>query len=105
MGESETTAHRCATMIAEGSCMLDLTSKPDHMPLPIISSEDPKARYKPTEEFVSGMIESFKKGGKIPKRVAWEIILGVKDIIEKEKTLVEIEIPKGSTCDVIGDSE
>lgn len=83
--------------------MLDLTSKPDHMPLPIIP-DNPNERYKPTEEFVSGMIGSFKKGGKIPKRVAWEIILGVKDIIEKERTLVEIEIPKGSTCDIIGDS-
>ena len=52
--------------------MLDTSSKPDHMPLPIIL-EDPKAPYTPTEEFVSGMIESFKKGGKVPKRVAWRL--------------------------------
>jgi len=51
------------------------------------------------------MIESFKKGGKVPRRVAWEIILGVKDLVMKEKSLVEVDIPEGVTCDVVGDSE
>lgn len=51
------------------------------------------------------MIESFKKGGKVPKRVAWEIILGVKDLVMQEKSLVEVDIPEGVTCDVVGDSE
>lgn len=74
------------------------------MPLPIIP-EDPKGRYKPTTEFVEGMIESFKKGGKVPRRVAWEIILGVKEVVEREKSLVRVEVQKGATCDIIGDSE
>ena len=74
------------------------------MPIPIIP-EDPKARYKPTKEFVEGMIEGFKKGGKVSKRVAWEVILGVKEIALQEKSLVEVEVPKGVTCDVVGDSE
>ena len=34
-----------------------------------------------------------------------EIILGVKGIVEREKSLVEFEVPKGCTVDVIGDSE
>lgn len=104
VGETETTSSRCLTLIKEGSCLLDVSSKPDHMPLPLIP-DDPKERYTPTEDFVAGMIESFKKGGKVPRRVAWEIILGVKDIVEKESSLVEIEIPSGATCDIIGDSE
>lgn len=74
------------------------------MPLPIIP-DDHNARYTPTKEFVEGMIESFKKGGKVPKRVAWEIILGCKAIVEKEKTLVDVVIPDGVTCDIIGDSQ
>lgn len=74
------------------------------MPLPTIPS-DPNARYSPTEEFVKGMIESFKKGGKLPKRVAWEIILGVKDLVMKDRSLVEVEVPDGVHVDVVGDSE
>ena len=74
------------------------------MPLPSIPS-DPLARYTPTKEFVAGMIESFKKGGKISKRVAWEIVLGVQALVVKEKSLVYVTIPEGSTCDVVGDSE
>ena len=42
------------------------------MPLPTIPS-DPLARYTPTQEFLQGMMESFKTGGKIPKRVAKNI--------------------------------
>lgn len=51
------------------------------------------------------MIETFKKGGKVSKRIAWEIILGVKEIALKEKSLVEVVVPEGVTCDIVGDSE
>lgn len=105
IGETETSSARCLKMISEGSCPLDTSSKPDHMPLPTISPSEPNARYKPTKEFVEGMIESFKKGGKVPKRVAWEIILGVRDLVVKQSSLVKVEIHKGATCDVVGDSE
>ncbi|KAI9633091.1 uncharacterized protein MKK02DRAFT_19587 [Dioszegia hungarica] len=104
IGETKTTSTRCLEMIDQGACMLDLKQKSEHMPLPIIP-DDPKARYTPTAEWVEGMIESFKKGGKVPRRVAWEIVLGVKAAVEKEKSLVEIEIPKGCTVEIIGDSE
>lgn len=67
-------------------------------------SEDPNARYRPTKEFVEGMIESFKTGGKVPKRIAWEIVLGVKDLVDRERTMVEVEVPEGVTCDIVGDS-
>lgn len=104
IGDTETASERCLSLIESGACTLDRSSQPDHMPLPIIP-EDPNARYKPSKEFVDGMIESFKKGGKVAKRVAWEIILGVKEIVLNEKSLVEVEVPEGVTCDIVGDSE
>ncbi|ODN74317.1 hypothetical protein L202_06735 [Cryptococcus amylolentus CBS 6039] len=103
VGDSETASQRCLALIDSGACTFDPASAASDMPLPTIPS-DPLARYTPTKEFVEGMIESFKKGGKIPKRVAWEIILGCKEQVEKEKSLVEIEIPEGVTCDIIGDT-
>lgn len=72
-------------------------------PLPTIPS-DPNARMKPTKEFVEGMIESFKTGGKLPKRVVWEIILGVKDVVDKERSMVERTVEEGVVCDVVGDT-
>ncbi|ORX34306.1 putative phospho protein phosphatase [Kockovaella imperatae] len=102
-GEAESITAKCLSLIASGSCILDTSSKSADMPLPTIPS-DPNGRYEPTEAFVTGMIESFKSGGKIPKRVAWEIILGVYDLVVKEKSLVYVTIPKGATCDVVGDT-
>lgn len=103
MGESETSSQRCMNLIATGSCPLDLKAKSDDMPLPIVP-DDPNASFTPTPEFVEGMIASFKNGGKIPRRLAWEIILGVKRIVEKEKSLVEVTVPEGAVCDIIGDT-
>ncbi|OCF32273.1 protein phosphatase 5 [Kwoniella heveanensis BCC8398] len=102
VGDTETASNKCLSLISSGACTLDPSTVTD-FPLPIIPS-DPNGRYKPTKEFVEGMVESFKSGGKVPKRIAWEIILGCRDIVEKEKSLVEIEIPEGVTCDVIGDT-
>ena len=103
MGDSETASERCLSLIQTGACQLDRSIAADY-PLPTIP-EDPAGRYKPTKEFVDGMIECFKNGGKVSKRIAWEIILGVKEIALKEKSLVEVVIPEGVTCDVVGDSE
>lgn len=50
------------------------------------------------------MIELFKNGGKLPKRVVWEIILGVKDIVDKERSMVQAEVGEGVVCDVVGDT-
>lgn len=51
------------------------------------------------------MVESFKNGGKMPKRLVWEIILGVKAAVDNESSLVEVTVPEGVTCDIVGDSE
>lgn len=50
------------------------------------------------------MIESFKTGKKLPKRVVWEIILGVKAIVDKERSMVERTVDEGVVCDVVGDT-
>jgi serine/threonine-protein phosphatase 5 len=54
---------------------------------------------------VNGLIDHFKAGGKIPKRLAWEIVLGCREVLVKEKSLVDVTIEKGVHCDVVGDSE
>lgn len=51
------------------------------------------------------MIETLKNGGKMPKRVVWEIILGVLGVVQREKSLVEVTVPEGVTCDIVGDSK
>lgn len=50
------------------------------------------------------MIEAFKTGGKLPKRVVWEIILGVKGIVDKERSMVSRVVDEGVVCDIIGDT-
>ena len=100
VGETETASARCIDLIASGSCPLDSSTD---FPLPSVPT-DPVARFEPTEQFVTKMVESFKTGAKIPRRLAWEIILGVRDIVEKDRSLVEVEVPEGVVCDVIGDT-
>jgi serine/threonine-protein phosphatase 5 len=102
VGETESASQRCITAIAQGACTLDV--KTANVPLPTIP-DDPTQRYTPTLEFVEGMIECFKNGGAMPKRVVWEIVLGVLDVVQKEKSLVEVTVPEGVTCDIVGDSE
>ena len=51
------------------------------------------------------MIQHFKDGGKIPKRLAWEIVLGCKEALDNEESLVTAEVGEGVHCDVVGDSE
>lgn len=107
MGETESASSKCLTAISQGACTLDTSSYTD-FPLPIIPADDPSARYTPTPEFVEGMIESFKtgssKGSKLPKRIVWEILLGLKDIVDKEKSMTERTVDEGVVCDVIGDT-
>lgn len=93
----------CINAIAHGACALD-PERPPNTPLPIIP-DDPAARYTPTKEFVEKMVEFFKEGGKLPKRVVWEVVLGVKALLDQEPSLVEATVPEGVTCDIVGDSE
>jgi serine/threonine-protein phosphatase 5 len=56
-----------------------------------------------TLEFLQQMIQWFKDGKTLPKRYAWEIVIGAHDQFVKEESLVNVEIEEGVTCDVIGD--
>jgi serine/threonine-protein phosphatase 5 len=87
-------------MIQDGACPLDTGSWKG--PLPEFDEE--RKRYTPTKEFVEGMIQAFKDGGKLPKRIVWEIILGCKEALDREESLVEVTLDKGVKCDIVGDT-
>jgi serine/threonine-protein phosphatase 5 len=63
-----------------------------------------KKRARPTKEFVEGMIQHFKAEKLLPKRYVWWIVLGCQEELLKHESLVEVTIPEGQTCDVIGDT-
>lgn len=60
-------------------------------------------KYVITEDFIKEMIDWFKSGKNLPKRYAWEIILGACSHFVKEESLVSLDVEEGMTCDVIGD--
>jgi PPP5 TPR repeat region len=59
--------------------------------------------YRITIEFIRSMIQWFKNGKTLPRRYAWEIILGAHDHFVKEASLVDVKIENDVTIDVIGD--
>ncbi|GAA5901883.1 hypothetical protein JCM8208_006627 [Rhodotorula glutinis] len=58
---------------------------------------------RPTSDFVDAMVEHFKAGKLLPKRIVWQILIGAYDVLKEEETLVDVPIPEGQTVDVIGD--
>ena len=50
------------------------------------------------------MIEWFRAGKALPKRLVWEIILAAQDVLKQESSLVEVDIEEGLTLDVMGDT-
>ena len=56
-----------------------------------------------TVEFIRSMMQWFKDGKTLPRRYAWEIVLGAHDHFVKEESLVDVKVEKGVTIDVIGD--
>jgi hypothetical protein len=79
-----------------GACEVDRTYDGPKLP-----QQDGK--YHMTQEFIQEMIEWFKQGKFLPKRYAWEIVMGAHDHFVQEESLVDVEIPEGVTIDVIGD--
>jgi serine/threonine-protein phosphatase 5 len=59
--------------------------------------------FKITIEFIRSMMQWFKDGKALPRRYAWEIVLGAHDHFVKEESLVDVKVEKGVTIDVIGD--
>lgn len=56
-----------------------------------------------TLEFVKSLTQWFKDGKTLPRRYVWEIVLGAYSHFVKEESLVDVNLPDGVTCDVIGD--
>ena len=54
----------------------------------------------PTPEFVDSVVEWFKDGNIIPRRLAWQIVLGAYEVLKAEDTLVDAVVPEGETINV-----
>ncbi len=99
VGEQEKISKKIIDMIKTDAVPMD---KGYEGPMPNYNEVD--GRYEPTKDFVEGLIEMFKDGGKLPRRLCWEIILGCKNAVEAELSMVETTIEKGVVCDVVGDT-
>ncbi|KAI6026160.1 phosphoprotein phosphatase [Pisolithus microcarpus] len=97
MEEEKNAVERCLEIIGEGNCEVES----DYTGPKMQKSEDGK--YTITQDFVTQMLDWFKEGKKIPRRFAWEIVLGAYAQFIKEESLVQISLGEGETCDVIGD--
>lgn len=100
VGDQETASSQIARLIKDGAVPFEKGNWNG----PVPEYDEKEGRYKVSREFVEGMIEEFKKGGKLPKRLVYEIVLGCKEALVKEKSLVDIKIEKGVHCDVVGDT-
>ncbi|KAL4074176.1 phosphoprotein phosphatase [Scleroderma citrinum] len=97
MEEEKNAVDRCLEIIAEGSC----EAESDYTGPVLHQTEDGK--YTITHAFIIKMIDWFKQGRKLPRRYAWEIVLGAHAQLAKEESLVQVHLDEGETCDVIGD--
>lgn len=115
MEEEQNAVERCMDIIAEGLLVRLLVRldpltpyelggcdvEADYAGPKLDVTEDGK--YTITQEFISSMMDWFKRGKKLPRRYVWEIILGAHSYFEKEDSLVNLDLVDGITCDVIGD--
>ncbi|KAG8929820.1 hypothetical protein FRC02_005023 [Tulasnella sp. 418] len=102
-GQEKSFVEKCREAIADGACEVDKAYTGPRLDT-VTSDSSARPQYKITQEFIDAMISYFKDGKTIAKRFAWEIILGCHEMISKEASLVEVELPEGVTCDVIGDT-
>jgi len=95
--EEKSAVERCLEIIAEGACEVEKSYEG-----PRLETTD-DGKFKITIEFIRSMIQWFKDGKALPRRYAWEIVLGAHDHFVKEESLVDVKVEKGVTIDVIGD--
>ncbi len=93
---------RCHEIIADGGCELDKGWTGPLLDLVPSSSKTPQ--FQITESFVNEMLELYKQGKSLPRRIVWEIVLGCQHAIAAETSMVEVALDEGITCDVIGDT-
>lgn len=95
--EEKSAVERCMEIIAEGTCEVEKNYEGPKLE----TSDDGK--FKITIEFIRSMMQWFKEGKSLPRRYAWEIVLGAHEHFAKEESLVNVKVDKGITIDVIGD--
>lgn len=97
--ETESPSARCKRIIADGGCAIEDGYKG---PMPEKrDGEDGVGMYRFTQEFVDLMIEWFRAGKTLCRRLAWEIVLGAHEILKKEKTLVDVDVKQGETIRLV----
>jgi serine/threonine-protein phosphatase 5 len=57
-----------------------------------------------TQEFIDDMIQRFRDQKTLHRKYVYRIVLKVREILDKEPTMVEVEVPKGHTLTVCGDT-
>ncbi|KAH9054197.1 phosphoprotein phosphatase [Lactarius vividus] len=95
--EEKSAVDRCLEIIAEGACDVEKNYEG-----PRLETTD-EGKFEITIEFIRSMLQWFKDGKALPRRYAWEIVLGAHDHFAKEESLVDVKVDKGVTIDVIGD--
>lgn len=100
VGDTESASARCRRLISDHACPVD---KDYTGPLPT-APVDETGSWTPTVEFVEGMVEWFKQGKTLPRRLVWEIVLGCSALLRAEPSLVDVTVEEGCTVDVIGDT-
>jgi len=105
VGDTESPSARCRRILKDGSCALDASYTGPRPTPPGPHDEDGEnGRWTLTETFIKEMIEWFRAGKALPKRLVREIILAAQDVLKQESSLVEVDIEEGLMLDVMGDT-
>ncbi|KAG0146971.1 hypothetical protein CROQUDRAFT_43612, partial [Cronartium quercuum f. sp. fusiforme G11] len=91
------TSKKIRKLISEGGCEIDAGYSGPRL-------EKTPNGYKINEQFIKDMLEWFKLGKVLPKRIVYEIVLGCYGFLEKEASLTEYTIPEEESADIIGDT-
>lgn len=81
---------------AEGLDLDSMTIEPDY--------DGVKLGDEMTPEFITDMLERFKKGKKIHKKYVYQIVMAVRKIVYDEPTMVEMEVADDATLTICGDT-
>ena len=100
VGDTESASARCRRLIADHACPVEADYAGPRPQAPA----DETGSWTPTIEFVEGMVEWFKQGKTLPRRLVWEIVLGCSALLRAEPSLVDVTVEEGCTVDVIGDT-
>lgn len=100
--EEEPTSSKVRRMILDQACEVDPSYTGPRLAEEEVEGEGGRKviKMQPTLDFVKGAIKLFQEGKLLPRRYVFEIVLGCREILMKEKSMTEFTIPEGQTCDV-----